>query len=163
MEPQDPEVSSQNSGGSPRTGQHPVAHPIISIAVLLPVVQTLRPFLASCQKYLALLGSPPNTSMMHVGTFISLSSKLAVAAAPYRYRLSKGLLNQRLTIKELQVREHDPTCLCARDPRPALLRMSLPLPVMVPSEPRPRHRLAGLPAGCFWPAGPEPGRPGPAA
>ncbi|XP_076593183.1 kell blood group glycoprotein isoform X2 [Chaetodon auriga] len=64
--------------------------------------QTLRPFLASCQRYLALLGGPPNSSMMHVGTFISLSSELAVAAAPLRYRLSKGQLYQRMTIKELQ-------------------------------------------------------------
>lgn len=66
--------------------------------------QTLRPFLASCQKYLALLGSPTNTSMIHVGTFISLSSELAVAAAPRRYRSSKGLLYQRVSIKELQSR-----------------------------------------------------------
>lgn len=43
--------------------------------------------------------------MIHVGTFISLSSELAVAASPRRYRLSKGLLYQRMTIKELQVRE----------------------------------------------------------
>uniref|UniRef100_A0A3Q3WZW0 Uncharacterized protein n=1 Tax=Mola mola TaxID=94237 RepID=A0A3Q3WZW0_MOLML len=64
--------------------------------------QTLRPFLAACERYLALLGSPPKSSMIHVGTFISLSSKLAVAAAPLHYRLSKGLLYQRMTIKELQ-------------------------------------------------------------
>ncbi|XP_041797859.1 kell blood group glycoprotein isoform X2 [Chelmon rostratus] len=64
--------------------------------------QTLRPFLASCQRYLALLGAPPSSSMIHVGTFISLSSELAVAAAPLRYRLSKGQLYQRMTIKELQ-------------------------------------------------------------
>ncbi|XP_070691676.1 kell blood group glycoprotein isoform X2 [Pempheris klunzingeri] len=64
--------------------------------------QTLRPFLASCQRYLALLGAPPSSSMIHVGTFISLSSELAVAAAPLHYRLSKGQLYQRMTIKELQ-------------------------------------------------------------
>lgn len=81
-------------------------HEIISISVLLPVIQTLRPFLASCQKYLALLGSPPSRSMIHLGTFISLSSELAVAAAPRHYRLSKGLLYQRMTIKELQVEDH---------------------------------------------------------
>lgn len=63
--------------------------------------------------------------MIHVGTFISLSSELAVAAAPHRYRLSKGLLNQRVTIKELQVREHDRTSLCARDP-PALAQIVVP-------------------------------------
>lgn len=45
--------------------------------------------------------------MIHVGTFISLSSELAVAAAPLRYRLSKGLLYQRMTIKELQVQEEE--------------------------------------------------------
>lgn len=43
--------------------------------------------------------------MIHVGMFISLSSELAVAAAPRHYRLSKGLLYQRMTIKELQVQE----------------------------------------------------------
>ncbi|XP_067457300.1 kell blood group glycoprotein [Thunnus thynnus] len=64
--------------------------------------QTLRPFLASCQRYLALLGSPSSTSIIHVGMFISLSSELAVAAAPLPYRLSKGQLYQRMTIKELQ-------------------------------------------------------------
>lgn len=45
--------------------------------------------------------------MIHVGTFISLSSELAVAAAPLHYRLSKGLLYQRMTIKELQVQEEE--------------------------------------------------------
>ncbi|XP_044064830.1 kell blood group glycoprotein isoform X2 [Siniperca chuatsi] len=64
--------------------------------------QTLRPFLTSCQRYLALLGAPPSRSMIHVGTFISLSSELAVASAPLHYRLSKGQLYQRMTIKELQ-------------------------------------------------------------
>ncbi|XP_038567084.1 kell blood group glycoprotein [Micropterus salmoides] len=64
--------------------------------------QTLRPFLASCYSYLALLGAPPSTSMRHVGMFISLSSELAVASAPLDYRLSKRQLFQRMTIKELQ-------------------------------------------------------------
>ncbi|XP_034730041.1 kell blood group glycoprotein isoform X2 [Etheostoma cragini] len=64
--------------------------------------QTLRPFLASCQRYLALLGALPSRSMIHVGNFMSLSSELAVAAAPLDYRLSKGQLYQRMTIKELQ-------------------------------------------------------------
>ncbi|XP_076010731.1 kell blood group glycoprotein [Genypterus blacodes] len=64
--------------------------------------QTLRLFLASCQRYLALLGGPPATSMVHVSLFISLSSRLAVAAAPLHHRLSVGRLNQRMTIKELQ-------------------------------------------------------------
>ncbi|XP_054903671.1 kell blood group glycoprotein isoform X2 [Poeciliopsis prolifica] len=64
--------------------------------------ETLRPFLASCQSYLAFLGSPPSMSMLHVGTFISLSSELAVAASPLQYRLSKGQLYQRMTIRDLQ-------------------------------------------------------------
>nr|XP_040021652.1 kell blood group glycoprotein isoform X2 [Gasterosteus aculeatus aculeatus] len=64
--------------------------------------QTLRPFLESCQRYLSLLGAPPSRSMIHVGTFISLSSELAVAAAPLRFRLSRGQLYQRTTIGELQ-------------------------------------------------------------
>ncbi|KAL7394308.1 hypothetical protein ABVT39_023942 [Epinephelus coioides] len=64
--------------------------------------QTLRPFLASCEEYLALLGAPASRSMIHVGTFISLSSELAVAATPLQYRLSKGQLYQRMTIRELQ-------------------------------------------------------------
>ncbi|KAK5861766.1 hypothetical protein PBY51_017219 [Eleginops maclovinus] len=64
--------------------------------------QTLRPFLASCHRYLALLGAVPNSSMIHVGTFISLSSELAVAAAPLQHRLSTGRLYQRMTIRELQ-------------------------------------------------------------
>ena len=45
--------------------------------------------------------------MIHVGTFISLSSELAVAAAPLQYRLSKGQLYQRMTIRELQVKEEE--------------------------------------------------------
>lgn len=61
--------------------------------------------------------------MIHVGTFISLSSELAVAAAPRRYRSSKGLLYQRATIKELQVGEDEPASLCARDVTPALLSL----------------------------------------
>ncbi|KAM6994818.1 kell blood group glycoprotein isoform 2-T2 [Tautogolabrus adspersus] len=64
--------------------------------------QTLRPFLASCQRYLALLGAPPSSIMIHVGMFISLSSEFAVAASPLHYRLSKGQLHQRMTIKQLQ-------------------------------------------------------------
>ncbi|KAM4735883.1 kell blood group glycoprotein [Anableps anableps] len=64
--------------------------------------ETLRPFLASCQSYLAFLGSPPSMNMVHVGTFISLSSELAVAASPLQYRLLKGQLYQRMTIRQLQ-------------------------------------------------------------
>ncbi|KAM9852245.1 kell blood group glycoprotein [Aulostomus maculatus] len=64
--------------------------------------QTLRPFLSSCQRYLALLGAPSSSSMIHVGMFISLSSELAVAAAPLTHRLEKGQLYQRMTIRELQ-------------------------------------------------------------
>ncbi|XP_037532536.1 uncharacterized protein kel [Nematolebias whitei] len=65
--------------------------------------QALRPFLASCQSYLALLGAPQSEHMKHVGMFLSLSSELAVAASPLYHRQSKGLLHQRVTIKELQV------------------------------------------------------------
>ncbi|KAM8825982.1 kell blood group glycoprotein [Synchiropus picturatus] len=65
--------------------------------------QSLRLFLASCQKYLSLLGAPTGSSMMHVWTFVSLSSELAVAAAPLDHRLSQGQLHQRLRIRELQV------------------------------------------------------------
>uniref|UniRef100_A0A3P9HST9 Kell metallo-endopeptidase (Kell blood group) n=1 Tax=Oryzias latipes TaxID=8090 RepID=A0A3P9HST9_ORYLA len=64
--------------------------------------ETLRPFLALCQKYLALLGSPQTTSTIHVYMFISLSSELAVAASPLQYRLLKGQLHQHMSIKELQ-------------------------------------------------------------
>lgn len=64
--------------------------------------ETLRPFLALCQRYLALLGAPSTNIMIHVGMFISLSSELAVSAAPLEYRLSKGQLYQRMTIRELQ-------------------------------------------------------------
>ncbi|KAM8869344.1 kell blood group glycoprotein isoform 3-T3 [Spinachia spinachia] len=64
--------------------------------------QTLRPFLESCQRYLALLGAPSSRSMIHMGTFVSLSSELAVAAAPMHIRLSRGQLYQRMTIAELQ-------------------------------------------------------------
>lgn len=79
-----------------------------SFIILLSLyIQTLRPFLASCYSYLALLGAPPSTSMRHVGMFISLSSELAVASAPLDYRLSKRQLFQRMTIKELQVPEGD--------------------------------------------------------
>ncbi|KAK1894781.1 Kell blood group glycoprotein [Dissostichus eleginoides] len=66
--------------------------------------QTLRPFLASCQRYLALLGAPPSSSMPHVGTFISLSSELAVAAAPLQHRLASGRLYERITLRELQTK-----------------------------------------------------------
>ncbi|XP_023282215.1 kell blood group glycoprotein-like isoform X1 [Seriola lalandi dorsalis] len=65
--------------------------------------QTLRRFLATCETYLALLGAPPSSSMLHVGMFMSLSSELAVATSPLQYRLSKGQLYQRMTIKELQI------------------------------------------------------------
>ncbi|XP_029359823.1 kell blood group glycoprotein isoform X2 [Echeneis naucrates] len=65
--------------------------------------QTLRPFLETCKRYLALLGAPPSTSMLHVAMFVSLSSELAVAAAPLQHRMSKGQLYQRMTIRELQV------------------------------------------------------------
>lgn len=92
--------------------RHLLLHEILSMAVPCPLTQTLRLFLASCEKYLAMLGSPANTSMIHVGTFISLSSQLAVAAAPRHYRSSKGLLDQRVTIKELQVPEDQPASLC---------------------------------------------------
>ncbi|XP_019724667.1 kell blood group glycoprotein [Hippocampus comes] len=64
--------------------------------------ETLLPFFASCDRYLALLGAPPDSSMVHIGTFISLSSKLAVAMAPLSHRRANGQLYQRLTIKELQ-------------------------------------------------------------
>ncbi|XP_030606706.1 kell blood group glycoprotein [Archocentrus centrarchus] len=64
--------------------------------------EALRPFLTSCQRYLNLLGAPQSSSLIHVGSFISLSSQLAVAASPLEYRLSKGQLHQRMTIKELQ-------------------------------------------------------------
>ncbi|XP_026226305.1 kell blood group glycoprotein [Anabas testudineus] len=64
--------------------------------------QTLRPFLLSCQRYLALLGATSSSSMIHEGTFMSLSSELAVASAPLDYRLSQGQLYKRMTIKELQ-------------------------------------------------------------
>ncbi|XP_054637647.1 kell blood group glycoprotein isoform X2 [Dunckerocampus dactyliophorus] len=64
--------------------------------------ETLRPFLASCQRYLALLGAPASNNMIHVGMFISLSSELAVAATPLSHRMAKGQLYQRMTIKELQ-------------------------------------------------------------
>ncbi|XP_058503220.1 kell blood group glycoprotein isoform X1 [Solea solea] len=65
--------------------------------------ETLRPFLALCQRYLALLGAPPSSSIMHVGTFMSLSSELAVAATPLQHRLSQGQLYQRMSIRELQI------------------------------------------------------------
>lgn len=64
--------------------------------------ETIRPFLTLCQRYLALLGAPPSSSMYHVGNFISLSSELAVAAAPLQYRMDKGQLYQRMTIRDLQ-------------------------------------------------------------
>ncbi|KAK5921731.1 hypothetical protein CgunFtcFv8_019070 [Champsocephalus gunnari] len=66
--------------------------------------QMLRPFLASCQRYLALLGSPPSSSMHHVGAFISLSFELAVAAAPLQHRLASGRLYERITLRELQTK-----------------------------------------------------------
>ncbi|XP_036824877.1 kell blood group glycoprotein isoform X2 [Oncorhynchus mykiss] len=66
--------------------------------------QILRLFLASYQRLLALLGSPSSSTILHIGLFISLSSELAVAASPLPHRLQQGLLYQRITIKELQVR-----------------------------------------------------------
>ncbi|KAF0045513.1 hypothetical protein F2P81_002042 [Scophthalmus maximus] len=67
------------------------------------IQKTIRPFLATCQRYLALLGALPSSSMIHVGMFMSLSSELAVAATPLQYRLSRGQLFQRMSIKELQI------------------------------------------------------------
>ncbi|KAJ4930531.1 hypothetical protein JOQ06_024842 [Pogonophryne albipinna] len=66
--------------------------------------QMLRPFLASCQRYLALLGAPSSSSMLHVWSFISLSSELAVAAAPLQHRLASGRLYERITLRELQTK-----------------------------------------------------------
>ncbi|KAG7263287.1 hypothetical protein CRUP_037811, partial [Coryphaenoides rupestris] len=63
---------------------------------------TLLPFLALCQRSLALLGAPSSVSVNHVGVFISLSSELAVATSPLSYRLLNGQLYQRITIQELQ-------------------------------------------------------------
>lgn len=71
--------------------------------IIVFCLQALRPFLVSCQNYLALLGLPQSEIMNHVGMFISLSSELAVAASPLHYRLSRGQLYLRMTIKELQV------------------------------------------------------------
>ncbi|XP_055019721.1 kell blood group glycoprotein isoform X2 [Boleophthalmus pectinirostris] len=64
--------------------------------------ETLRPFFSMCTRYLSLLGAPQRDSLNHVGQFISLSSELAVATAPLEYRLAKGQLYQRMTIRELQ-------------------------------------------------------------
>ena len=61
------------------------------------------PFLVLCQRYLALLGAPSESNIVHVGMFISLSSELAVATSPLSYRLLNGQLYQRITIKELAV------------------------------------------------------------
>uniref|UniRef100_A0A3P8WVG3 Kell metallo-endopeptidase (Kell blood group) n=1 Tax=Cynoglossus semilaevis TaxID=244447 RepID=A0A3P8WVG3_CYNSE len=69
--------------------------------------QTLRPFLSTCQRYLTLLGAPDDKSLHHVGHFLSLSSELAVAASPPRYRLSKGQLYQRMSIRDLQLQAPD--------------------------------------------------------
>ncbi|KAM3850396.1 LOW QUALITY PROTEIN: kell blood group glycoprotein-like [Diretmus argenteus] len=81
---------------------HPIAFMRSPIILLFLSIQTLRPFLASCKRYLALLGAPSSSSDLHVGVFTSLSSELAVATAPLSYRLLKGQLYQRMTIKELQ-------------------------------------------------------------
>jgi len=75
------------------------------IILLSFFIQTLLPFLASCESYLALLGAPPGIIRTHVGRFTSLSSELAAAAAPLHFRQSKGPLYQRMTIRELQVQE----------------------------------------------------------
>ncbi|XP_075897309.1 kell blood group glycoprotein isoform X2 [Nelusetta ayraudi] len=64
--------------------------------------QAIRPFLATWERYLTLLGFQPMTWIVPVGMFTSLSSELAVATAPLPYRLSKGLLYQNMTIRELQ-------------------------------------------------------------
>ncbi|XP_072317406.1 kell blood group glycoprotein [Eucyclogobius newberryi] len=64
--------------------------------------ETLRPFFSLCERFLALLGAPVSSRMYHVGLFISLSSELAVATAPLQYRLSRGQLYQRMTVRDLQ-------------------------------------------------------------
>ncbi|KAJ8005168.1 hypothetical protein DPEC_G00143840 [Dallia pectoralis] len=66
------------------------------------VIQTLRPFMALCQRLMALLGFPSKRTNVHVGLFISLSSELAAEASPLAYRLEQGMLHHRLTIRELQ-------------------------------------------------------------
>lgn len=63
---------------------------------------------------MALLGAPQSSRMILVGMFISLSSELAVAAAPLHYRFSKGQLYQRMTIKELQVQDEEDVWLFTR-------------------------------------------------
>lgn len=82
----------------------PTPTPHLTLSLSLSLVQTLRPFLSTCQRYLTLLGAPDDKSLHHVGHFLSLSSELAVAASPPRYRLSKGQLYQRMSIRDLQVR-----------------------------------------------------------
>ncbi|XP_067305214.1 kell blood group glycoprotein isoform X2 [Pseudorasbora parva] len=62
----------------------------------------LRPFYLSCGQYLALLDVPSGGTTQHCGLYISLSTTLAVATSPLRYRLSQKLLYHRITIQELQ-------------------------------------------------------------
>jgi hypothetical protein len=85
-----------------------LSSPLLPLFISLFSPQILRLFLASYQRLLALLGSPSSSTILHIGLFISLSSELAVAASPLPHRLQQGLLYQRITIKELQVR----LCVC---------------------------------------------------
>ncbi|XP_034030423.1 kell blood group glycoprotein isoform X2 [Thalassophryne amazonica] len=66
------------------------------------IKQTVRPFFALCQKYMVLLGAQSSNSIDHASMFTSLSSELAVAAAPLEHRSVNRLLFQGMTIKELQ-------------------------------------------------------------
>ncbi|KAG7217005.1 hypothetical protein INR49_001659 [Caranx melampygus] len=101
----------QKLGGWPASGQWNKTDFNSTLSLLMRDYATfpffnlykLRPFLASCEQYLALLGAPPSSSMLHVGMFMSLSSELAVTAAPLQYRLARGQLYQRMTIRELQI------------------------------------------------------------
>ncbi|XP_077577378.1 kell blood group glycoprotein isoform X2 [Stigmatopora nigra] len=64
--------------------------------------ETVHLFLDSCKSHLLLLGAPPDQVMIHVGPFLSLSSRLALTVAPLSHRRNRGQLYRRLTIKELQ-------------------------------------------------------------
>lgn len=66
------------------------------------ITRYLRPFYMSCGQYLDLLGVPSSETTQHCGLYVSLSTTLALATAPLRYRLSQKLLYNRITIQELQ-------------------------------------------------------------
>ncbi|KAI1885807.1 hypothetical protein AGOR_G00207590 [Albula goreensis] len=64
--------------------------------------QNVQQFLYFHLQLLGLLGVHAQSTNLHTGLFLQLSSQLALASSPLSHRLQKQLLYQRMTVSELQ-------------------------------------------------------------